>query len=107
MNIYKHTITSLLYKDAETETVFIIAVARAGGASCVKFVFTDESGRVEPAVRKALRSLKRRGSIQMLAGREDFENRTTEAEFLLNKFPGIEEADENENDLPVFLYAKL
>ena len=105
MNIYTHTMTSRLYKDAETETIFIIAVARADGASCVKFLFSEESERVEPAVRKALRSLKRRGSIQMLAGREDFEGRTTEAEFLLNKFPEIE--NETGNDSPVFLYAKL
>ena len=105
MNIYIHTVASRLYVDAETETVFIIAVARADGASCVKFRFDEESERVVPAVRKALRALKRRGSIQMLAGREDFDEMTTEAEFLLNKFPEIE--GELALDASKFLYAKL
>ena len=105
MNIYIHTMASRLYREAETETVFIIAVARADGASCVKFTFSEDSERVEPAVRKALRALKRRGSIQMLAGREDFDEMTTEAEFLLNKFPEID--GEIAIDAPKFLYAKL
>ena len=103
MNVYKHSMKSTLSAEAHKETLFVIAAARADGASAVCFEFSEQTTKTVPAVKKALRSLKRRGVIQMLASKDDFENETTEAVFLLNKFPEIEAR----SSIGELIYAKL
>lgn len=105
MSIYIHNMSGVIYSEAETETLFVIAAARADGASLVRLDFPGETARTVPAAKKALRALKRRGGIQMFAERSDFEDGSTEAVFLLNKFPETEGQVKAVSD--EFLYVKL
>ena len=61
----------------------------------------NELRRFYSYVTKTLREMKRKRTIQLFAFPESFEKRSTEAVFLLNKFPeSIDLSRENEN----FLY---
>ncbi len=82
--------------DIATELIFRIATSRADGENLLRFNFLAESSeRMLKAACKELKALKRRGAIQLFATAEDFDCRATEAEFLLNKFPTLNELSEN------------
>lgn len=77
-----------------TELVFTIACARADGENLLRFNFLEgDTEREMKVAQKELKALKRRGAVQLFATFEDFEKADTEAEFLLNKFPTLEELD--------------
>ena len=78
-----------------TELRYNIAAARAEGAELVRFELTTEEERSRrrryTSVLFRLRQLKREGIIQFFATEDDFANNTTEAVYLLNKYPELSE----------------
>lgn len=85
-----------------TELRFCIASARASGFELIRLGFLETEGasddaKLEAAVFKKLRALKKEGVIQFFASSESFSKHTTEAIYLLNKYPELA-ADEALSD---------
>lgn len=93
---------------AHTEIMFEVAAARADGCELVRFDIkpNDDSNyptsRLYDGVIRVVKSLKQKKLIQFYATGESFSNATTEASFLINKYPDlIETAGE------YFVYVKV
>ncbi len=108
--IYKEIILkSESQGDLRTELLFNIASERASGVQLLRFFvnFEDNSQKIYSSVMRILRSLKSRGAIQLYACREDFENNTREAEYLINKYSEIL-GDEDDISVPEYsIYVRL
>ena len=109
----------MVYKDIEivsektddffVELKFEAATARAEGCEVLRINISESKSaedlsKNKHAVTKALRFMKQKGTIQFFAFTEDFEKHTTEAVFLLNKYPLCVESAENGSE---YLYLKL
>ena len=76
-----------------TEIMFALATARTEGAELL-LVEISESFEVEKfdliksAVIKRLKQMKQSGMVQFFATQDSFKRASTEAVFLLNKYPG-------------------
>ena len=80
-----------------TELRFNIAAARAEKAELMKLELTAEERlrrREYRSVLVRLRQLKKEGVVQFFATEKDFTEGSTEAVYLLNKFPELAEAAE-------------
>ena len=77
-----------------TELRFDLASARALGFELVRFVPASEDSKVRARLRTSiivrLRTLKKEGVVQFFASEKDFEEESTAAVYLLNKYPELE-----------------
>ena len=95
-----------------TEAAFEIAVAKADGAELVRFDIQDspdETGystrKKVSALEKIMRSMKESRKIQFYATNESFTKSSTEAVFLINKYPDVfENIPDNSSE---YIYIKL
>ena len=78
-----------------TELRFNIAAARAERMELIRLELVNDEDRVRrrqyTSILVRLRQLKREGVIQFFATEEDFVGGTTEAVYLLNKYPELAE----------------
>ena len=92
MKICSYNLCGSNQSEISTEIKFLLASARFDGVELMRFVYetneTDrEAKRLYNITLKVLRSLRARKSIQFFVLPEGFAESTTEAEFLLNKYP--------------------
>ena len=77
-----------------TELRFDLASARALGCELARLELAPEDAGVRARLRTSvlvrLRTLKKEGVIQFFACERDFEEESTEAVYLLNKYPELE-----------------
>ena len=93
----KYTRFQLVYMPTDrlmTELRFDIASARALGSELVRLELAPEDAKVRARLRTSvlvrLRTLKKEGVIQFFASERDFAEESTEAVYLLNKYPELE-----------------
>ena len=94
MNCKNCVIDNVKLDKLMTELRFSIASARASGFELVRLGFSEAEGvsndaKLEAAVVKKLRILKKEGVVQFFANNESFSKHTTEAIYLLNKYPEL------------------
>ena len=95
MNLKKCTLEHMDLEYLMTELRFNIATARAEKVDLVLFELATEDERSRrrryTSVLFRLRQLKREGTISFFAAETDFADGTTEADYLLNKYPELAE----------------
>ena len=99
-------------QELSTEAAFEIAVAKADGEELIKFNAQDSEDDASytatkkiAALKKILRSMKESRKIQFYATAESFDKSSTEAVFLINKYPDIlENITVNQGE---YIYIKL
>ncbi len=101
-------------RDLTTETMFELASARAENIELVRFnmaLLPEDTGNLVKknlnAVLKTLKNMKATGQIQFFATQESFKSSSTEAVFLLNKYPDIFENTKDEKDSNTYIYVKI
>ena len=76
-----------------TELRFDVATARAAGFRLVRLTLSPSDASVRSrfltTVARRLSSMKKEGVIQFFATQKSFEERATEATYLLNKYPEL------------------
>jgi hypothetical protein len=93
--VYKEiTIKSKNKESVETEVMFEIAAARADNIEllCVVFSAEDEQDvltKTKSVITRKLKAMKQAGLIQFFTDTQAFTMMTTEADFLLNKYPDV------------------
>lgn len=92
MKICEYALLGANQNEISTELKFHLASSRFDGAQLMKFVYstndTDrEATKMRNIVIKVLRSLRAKKIIQFFVMPESFDEGSTEAAFLLNKFP--------------------
>ena len=97
----------------DTEFMFEIAAARADEISLIKFIYDFSkqhdimtAQRLASSIIRRAKSLKRDGKIQFFATKKSFSSMTTEAIFLINKYPSFIEDNVAEEPYE-FIYIKL
>ena len=94
MNCQSFTIENMPTDRLMTELRFDIASARASGCELVRLELVAEDAkkrsRLSTSVIVRLRALKKEGVVQFFATERDFKDDSTEAVYLLNKYPEIE-----------------
>ena len=95
MNCKKCLIGYMIPEYLMTELRFNIAAARAERKELIKLQLTEDDARRRcreyTSVLVRLRQLRREGVIQFFASETDFADGTTEAVYLLNKYPELSE----------------
>ena len=93
MNSISFTIEYMSVDRLMTELRFDIASARALGYELVRLEPVSEDAAVRARLRTSiavrLRTLKKEGVIQFFATERDFREESTEAVYLLNKYPEL------------------
>ena len=82
---------------AMTEILFELATAKSERVELIRFNITPEADDTEHgyakklvlSIQRRLKDMKQLGKIQVYATRASFESSSTEAVFLLNKYPDI------------------
>ncbi len=106
------TIRSSTASSLKNETLFEIATARASNIEIVRFAInkTGDNKTDEKLIAAALKHFKRikeRGIIQFFATKASFDENSTEAKFLLNKYPELfSDNTANTND-SYLIYIKI
>ena len=77
----------------ETEIMFSVASARAQGIDFLKI--DTKAGGVKNAAEKLLRQLKKQGRIQLFVDAGELRGSSTEAQYLINKYPDALDVFEN------------
>ncbi len=109
MKIKTIRLQSVLSDEVLTEIMFEIASARAEGAELLRFelnLVNDNLATTKQFIIKKLKDMKQKSRIQFFAAADSFKNGSTEAVFLLNKYPAHFEKNspgESEN----YIYVKL
>ncbi len=101
MEILTNELTGKSEELLRTEILYFIASARAADRELlclnIKKMYDERTERARlNAVVKILKTIKREGSVKLFVSRTDFQDRTTEAEYLENKYPELSQID-NEN----------
>lgn len=94
------------------EIMFSIASERVAGTELLRFdVPTDEDETVERRLmiqaQRTLKEMKSGGAIQLYATRDSFVSLTTEAQYLINKYPELFEDADYESMSARAFYVKL
>ncbi len=109
MKIKYIQLKSGLGDEALTEIMFEIASARAEGAGLLRFELNeqDESfSKLMLYIIRKLKGMKQKGHIQFFATSDSFEKGSTEAIFLMNKYPALFECV-NADEIKKYIYVKL
>ena len=95
MNLKKCVLEHMDLEYLMTELRFNIAAARAEKVELLMLELATEDERSRrrryTSVLFRLRQLKREGTVQFFATEDDFADNTTEADYLLNKYPELAE----------------
>ena len=93
MSIKKFDIEYMKPDKLVIELRFDIATARASGAKLVRLSLAPSDvsaqGRLLTTVTRKLAAMKKEGVIQFFATQRSFADKTTEATYLLNKYPEL------------------
>ena len=97
---------------AKTEIMFEIASERASGTELVRFNIKridDERAyrRAVSAFLRLIKQMKERGAVQFFATPESFSELSTEARFLLNKYPDLFADIPTEDESGTFVYVRV
>ena len=98
-------------QELNTELAFEIAVAKADGEELIKFDVQDSddaaytSAKKLSTIKKLLRTMKDGRKIQFYASADSFEKSSTEAVFLINKYPDI--VENIPSDQGEYIFVKL
>ena len=98
-------------QELNTELAFEIAVAKADGEELIKFDVQDSDDAAYTAtkklstIKKLLRTMKDGRKIQFYASADSFEKSSTEAVFLINKYPDI--IENIPSDQGEYIFVKL
>ena len=110
MKIKIHNIESENAQGIATEIMFEVASARASKTELLQLLIRDKDSRLTAKLRSAairvLKEMKSRGAVQFFATGESFEKSTTEAKFLVNKYPEIS-YDAPENPETGYIFVKI
>ena len=91
----KYQITQLDPRSALTEVFYHIACSRERGEElvCLRYTYSDEKAlrRVLLNTLKALKEYRREGKISLFISYDTLFDNTTEAKYLFNKYPPLEE----------------
>jgi len=96
----------------ETELMFDLATERVGGTELVRFTLNKQGDekldrRNFSTVLRLLRKMKSEKKIQFFATEQSFAESSTEAAFLLNKYPEQFENREKSSEFNEYIYVKL
>ena len=106
MNYLEFDLNGLDTKELTAKLSFDIATSRASGFPLIKFVFNELMGdKFKKALTARLRDMKKNGRIELFASSDDFLNKTTGAEYLLNKFPTLKDQAMKESD--IYFYVRI
>lgn len=88
-------INKLLLNSQNTELQYFIASARADKADLITLVYgrgmdEDTKIKLEKNILKMLKQIKVSGRLDFFASKENFDSSSTEAKYILNKFPEYE-----------------
>jgi hypothetical protein len=94
------------------EIMFSVASERVAGTELLRFDLpNDEDETIERRLmtqaQRTLKEMKGRGAIQLYATRDSFEALTTEAQYLINKYPELFEDADYESMSARAFYVKL
>ena len=109
------TIKEYNSEEIETELMFLTAVARVDGIELIRLnILCSEEERnatssKNPSVKisKLLKTMKQKGSIQFFASAHSFATSSTEAVFLMNKYPDVFSEEIGKTSGEEFYYIKL
>ena len=90
---------------ASTELMFEIAGARADGCDLVRVDLENKFDKLCSGVVKILKGMKQKGLIQFFATEESFDEGSTEASFLANKYNDLLNTEREEGT--IFIYIKM
>ncbi len=112
MNYKVIEIESLTADDAAVEMRFAIAGARADGAELLRFDIPfgndeKEYKKLFNSLVRLLKGMKEERLIQFYATEKSFSDKSTEAAFLLNKYPSVFICDLTDNRAAGFIYIKI
>lgn len=105
-------IESSIPDDAAVEMRFAVASARAGGTELIRFdiPFGDDDREYKKLFNSLVRlskAMKEEHHIQFFATEKSFEEQSTEAAFLLNKYPSVFICGLTDNIESGYIYVKL
>ena len=113
----KYKVIELRGKEAQdlvTEVMFEIASAKVDGLDLIRLnihLLIDEAGNISKknlkSVIKTLKNMKSTGQIQFFATPESFKTSSTEAVFLINKYPALFVNMEDASETDTYIYTKL
>ncbi len=93
-----------------TEIMFNIATERVDGAELIRLDIpkpkNSSDTKAYPAALRIVKSIKKKGIIQLFANDESFADATTESEYLLNKYSELLAEEERSSDFD-YIYVKL
>lgn len=103
MNIANNEITGKNAELITTEIMFSVASAKSIGYDLIKLKIKSIQNQEKDAKRivlinKILKSIKKRGLIQLSVASTDFENTSTEVDYLRNKYPDLMSLFQSDND---------
>lgn len=110
MNIAVNEITGKNTELITTEILFFITSAKTLGYDLIKLTIKSIENEERDAKRllminKILKSIKKRGLIQLAVVSSDFDNTSTEVDYLRNKYPDVKSLFQTDNN--VFFILKL
>ena len=110
MKIKIHNIESENAQGIATEIMFEVASARVSETEILQLLIKKNDEKLASKLRSAairvLKEMKSRGAVQFYATRDSFEKSTTEAKFLVNKYPEIS-YDAPENAEAGYIFVKI
>ena len=97
--------------DLKTEALFEIATERAKGSELIKFMLTssDEVALLKQknGMMRFMKTLKDKGIVQFYAFSEAFDENSTEAMFLSNKYPEVFSKVPTEESGGFFVFVRI
>ncbi len=97
-------------RDLTTELMFELASARVEDTELVRFniIISEPMAKKNVStITKVLKNMKSSGQIQFFATKESFNSSSTEAVFLINKYPELFENIPATTDVNIYFYVKL
>ena len=93
-----------------TEMMYEIASARAEGIGLIRLLIADDSTdnkKILSSIIRRLKQMKQGNQIQLFVTPDAFSKGTTEAVFLVNKYPEISISNLELNEGETFIYIKI
>lgn len=99
-------------KEIKTEIMFEVVSERVSGTELLKINIRkadDERTylRAVATVHRMLKQMKQRGAIQFFATPKSFSENSTEAKYLLNKYPEMLSNPQDESEAETFVYVRI
>jgi len=101
-----YTVSDMNYELLHTEILFRIAEAKAKSIQLIEFELLSDKPKFISDIIRVLKAAKKKNKIQLYASIDDFVLQTTEAKYLLNKYPNILN-DMPENKMLIFVMVNI